>query len=144
MKSRFICVLITGAVILASRPAAGAEIAGGLVLGVPTALSLRINKFPVLAFGWGWAHYHNYMYVNCDYWIIDRPLPDAGRLDWFLGIGGSVGGGHEGFLGCRVPIGLKGILERRFELFGELAPGISLVPEVGLFINGGIGLRYIF
>jgi hypothetical protein len=143
MKTRLFYALMFSTVIFASRPAVGAEVAGGFVIGEPTGFSLRIDKFPVLTFGWSLTH--DWMYVNCDYWIINKPMPDAGPLYWYLGVGGAVGaGGQHGFLGCRIPIGLQAVLERRFELFGELAPGLGLVPDVALFLNGGIGFRYIF
>jgi hypothetical protein len=143
MRFRLFYSMMSCVVIIASRPAFGSEIAGGFILGEPTGFSLRVNQFPVLGFGWSLSH--DWMYVNCDYWIINKPIPDTRQLDWFLGVGGAVGvGGNHGFLGCRVPIGLKTVLERKFELFGELAPVLGLVPDVDMFLNGGIGFRYIF
>jgi hypothetical protein len=143
MKLRLFYAIMFSAVIFSSRPASGTEIAGGFVLGEPTGFSLRIEKFPVLSFGWSLTH--DWMYVNCDYWIINKSLPDAAPIDWYFGLGGAFGiGGQHGFLGCRVPIGLQGFLDIKFEIFGELAPVLGLMPDVGLFVNGGIGFRYIF
>ncbi|MBN1128201.1 MAG: hypothetical protein JXA71_04410 [Chitinispirillaceae bacterium] len=142
MKNRFSEVVAGAAFLLTVLTADAAEVAGGFMIGEPTGFSLRINKFPVLCFGWSLPH--DYVYVNCDYWLIDKPFPNEDRIDWYLGVGGALGAGHEAFLGCRVPIGIKGIIERRFELFGEIAPGVAIAPEVGLFANGGIGFRYIF
>jgi hypothetical protein len=142
MKKCLTAIVAGAAILLTVLTADAAEVAGGFMVGEPTGFSLRINKFPVLCFGWSFPH--DFLFVNCDYWIIDKPFPNESRLDWYLGVGGALGTGHDPFLGCRVPIGIKGILERKFELFGEIAPGVSLAPEVGLFLNGGLGFRYIF
>jgi hypothetical protein len=140
---RFLIIACTSVLLTVSSPWAAVEVAGGFILGEPTGFSLRIEKFPVLSFGWSLTH--DWMYVNCDYWIINKLIPDSRDLYWYLGVGGAIGaGGSHGFLGCRVPIGLQAILERRFELFGELAPGIGIMPDVNMFLNGGIGFRYIF
>ena len=145
MKTRFFSAAVCGALIFISRPAAAAEVAAGIVLGDPTGFSIRINQFPVLGFGWSLSR--DYMFVNGDYWLINKPLPDADPLYWYLGVGGALGiGGNHGSssIGCRVPIGLQAIFNRKYELFGELAPGLGLAPDVDLFVQGGIGFRYIF
>ena len=143
MKFRFLYAVICSAAILSSSTARGTEVAVGFVLGEPTGFSVRIERFPVLSFGWSLSY--DWMYVNGDYWLIHKPLPNASPLDWYLGVGGALGlGGSQAFLGARLPIGLQMIFDRKFELFGEIAPVLGLIPDVGLFFNGGIGLRYIF
>jgi hypothetical protein len=143
MEFRFIGALMCSAVIIAGS-AARAEVAAGFVLGEPTGFTVRVDKFPVLSFGWSLTH--GWMYVNGDYWIIHKPLPpDAAQVNWYLGAGAALGlGGDKGFLGGRVPIGLQAIFGRNYELFGEVAPVVGLAPDVGLFLNVGIGFRFIF
>jgi hypothetical protein len=88
---------------------------------------------------------HNSMYVHADYWIIDKSLEYEYPLDWYLGLGGALGiSGGDAFIGVRVPVGLLYPFEQRWELFGELAPVVGLVPDVGFALNGGIGIRYFF
>jgi hypothetical protein len=143
MKKSLFSAVMCGALIFISRPAAGAEVAAGIVLGEPTGFSIRINNFPVLGFGWSISR--DYMFVNCDYWVINKPFPNADPLYWYLGVGGALGiGGHESALGCRVPIGLQAIFNRKYEVFGEIAPGLGVAPDVEMFVQGGIGFRYIF
>jgi len=142
MKLRFLCAVMCSTVIFSSSTAR-AEVAAGVMLGEPTGFTVRIDRFPVMGFAWSLSH--KWTYLQCDYWIIHKPIPDAARLDWYLGAGGGVGLGHgDAFIGARLPIGLQAIFERKFELFGEIAPVLGLAPDVGLFINGGIGFRYIF
>jgi hypothetical protein len=142
MKRHLTGVIAGSIVFFTALTAGAAEIAGGFVIGEPTGFSLRIDRFPVL--GFGWALSHDWMYVNCDYWLINKPIPNAAPVYWYFGIGGALGAGNAGFLGCRFPIGLQAVFNRRLEFFGELAPVLGLIPDVGLFANGGIGFRYIF
>lgn len=142
MKTRFIYAVMCGALLFSSR-SAGTEVAGGVMIGEPTGFTVRINNVPVL--GFGWALSREFMFVNGDWWIINKPIPNADPLFWYLGVGAALGiGGNESSLGCRVPIGLQAVFNRKYELFGELAPGLGLAPDVKLFVHGGIGFRYIF
>lgn len=70
--------------------------------------------------------------VSGDYYFIDADLVKDGSfdLDWFLGLGGF---GHLYFgddvsfaLGARVPIGLSWHINKVFELFADVAPGIGV------------------
>jgi hypothetical protein len=140
MRLRIFFTLICTAIFL-SGSAARAEVAAGVILGEPTGLSVRINKFPVL--GISWSGVHHWMYVHGDYIFIDRPLEEQVR--WYLGLGAVVHiGDYESGIGGRVPIGLLFPFDPKFELFGELVPGLNLLPDVDFTVGGGIGIRYIF
>jgi hypothetical protein len=140
MKSRLFIALIC-AMILAPAMKTHARIGVGIVVGEPTGLSIRVNHFPVL--GVTWSIPGNRMQVSADYWIIHKPLEHP--LYWYLGLGGAIGVRDGGaFLGARVPLGLQLPFERDWELFGELVPVVGLIPDVGLYLNGGIGIRYFF
>ncbi len=121
----------------------------GIILGEPTGLSFRMNNFPVAGLGWS---FNNYIHFHCDYWIINDVLKD--EINWYIGAGGKLlfYGSKDnekdknaktgvGF-GFRVPVGLQYYINKEFELFCEVAPGIRLVPAAGIDINGGIGIRY--
>lgn len=144
----------------AQEPAPGA-LGLGVIVGSPTGLSAkfrasRANSFDA-AVGLGFG---NYFHVHAN-WLYEMPplLREEGvTLAWFAGIGGRFavrdrdGRGRDGDdgddvdAGPRVPIGL----ELRFstvpqlELFGEIAPGVEIVDDVGLFLDGGIGARWFF
>jgi hypothetical protein len=140
MKPRIFFSLVCGAMLFSTSPTK-AEVAAGVILGEPTGLSVRINQFPVLGVAWSAAH--NWMYVHGDYIFIDRTLEE--QLRWYLGVGAvlHIGDGESG-IGGRVPIGLLFPFDPKFELFGELVPGLNLVPEIRFNVGGGIGIRYIF
>lgn len=139
MKLRLFLAAISAAVLI-SGSAVRAEVAGGFVLGEPTGISVRIDRFLVL--GFGHSLMHDWMCIQGDYIFIDRMLQE--RLRWYLGAGAVLEAGHDGGLGGRVPIGLLWLFDPKFEAFGEIAPGINLIPEIQPLIGVGIGIRYIF
>jgi hypothetical protein len=142
MKNRLVISMLFAAMFCCIAPAS-AEVALGIIVGEPTGLSIRINHVPVL--GVAWSLRNNWMYVQADDWLLHNSLSPVDGLNWYLGLGGGIGVGNGSFgLGLRVPVGLQLVFERNWELFGELAPGIWLLPEPDFDIKGGIGIRYIF
>lgn len=118
----------------------------GIIIGEPTGLSIKINNFPVMGIGWSW---NDYFHFHIDYWVKNSRLEPS--LYWFFGVGakittGQKDGGDNGDigLGIRFPLGLRYFFSRNFELFGELAPGMKLLPGTDFEINGGIGVRFYF
>jgi len=48
-------------------------------------------------------------------------------------------------LGIRVPFGLAYQFEGSpVDIFAELVPVLSLLPDLGFYFGGGIGVRYFF
>jgi hypothetical protein len=140
MRSRCLAIL-AGIILFSSVPRASAEVAAGIIIGEPTGISLRIDHFPVL--GFAWSLHHDWMYVHGDYIFIDNVLQDP--LRWYLGGGLFLGINSDNLgFGVRVPIGLQIRFDPRFEVFGELAPGIAILEETDMYLGGGIGIRYIF
>jgi hypothetical protein len=88
--------------------------------------------------------------VSADYYFFDRDLVKDGSvdLDWFLGLGGF---GHLYFgdifyiaLGARLPVGLSWHINKTFELYLDVAPGIGarFTPEPLYWTAGAeLGLR---
>jgi hypothetical protein len=140
MRSKGMIFLTACALFIVSQKS-NAEVAAGIIIGEPTGVSVRIDHFPVL--GFAWSLHNNWMYVHGDYIFIDEVLSDP--LRWYLGGGLFLGINDEsvGF-GVRVPVGLQIRFHRNFEVFGELAPGLALIEETGLYLGGGIGIRYVF
>jgi hypothetical protein len=70
--------------------------------------------------------------VSADYYLVDRDLVRDGSLDldWFLGLGAFThlyfGDYFAAALGLRLPIGLSWHINRVFELFLDVAPGIGV------------------
>lgn len=141
----------------------------GVVVGSPTGVSAKLkvsraNSFDA-AVGLGFG---NTFHVHAN-WLYEMPalLREEGvTLSWFAGLGGRFsvhdrddrGRGNDDDdddddeddddvdLGPRVPVGL----ELRFsnvpqlELFAEIAPGLEVADDTGLFLDGGIGARWFF
>lgn len=148
--------LLACVVIMITLCKANAEVAGGIVLGSPSAFTLRIDNTVVLGIG-GWG---GGMILYADHWIIHKPIPSSSiPLYWYLGIGGEFGvwndwNGYWGpyyynnydggfFLGARIPIGLQLPFEQRWEAFVEVVPVMMVFP-FGPTANAGIGIRYTF
>jgi hypothetical protein len=139
MKSK--CMILLAALILCTVTLkTDAEIAAGIILGIPSGISLRVDHFPVLAFGWDLDGQE--MHVQGDYIFIDKVLQDP--LRWYLGAGLFLGVHNDVSFGVRIPLGLLIRFHPNFEVFGELAPGIELIEATKPAIGGGIGIRYVF
>jgi len=123
----------------------------GVIIGDPTAFSIKVNNFPVIGVGYSLLGKGS-VYASVDYWIINKPLSTP--INWYLGVGGvgHIGSGgdkksinNELLLGVRVPIGLQWWATEAIEIFGEIAPTVVIIPGSDFGINGGLGIRfYIF
>lgn len=72
-------------------------------------------------------------------------------LEWFVGPGGFIGlfdapapADDEALIGMSGTIGLNLIFNRQVELYGQITPRISLIPETDGTVGGGLGLRFYF
>jgi len=122
------------------------DFGAGIILGSPTGVSGKLwlggrrtaldAALSVVSDG---------LYLHVDYLWHDYtalPKPEKGRLPLYYGIGGRISGSD---LGARGVIGIEYIFAGYpFDLFFELAPVISLVPDVGFHLTGGLGGRYFF
>jgi hypothetical protein len=113
----------------------------GLTLKIPSVpVFFGVNAFFGSTSGLG---------VSADYYLFDRDLIKDGSfdLDWFLGVGGFThiyfGGSGYFALGARVPIGLSWHINKTFELFADVTPGVGLNFAPALYWVGGgeLGLR---
>lgn len=70
-------------------------------------------------------------------------------LNWFIGPGGFIGvsdapGNDEAIIGGSGTIGLNLVFNRRVELYAQVTPRITLIPDTDGDVGGGLGLRYYF
>lgn len=165
--------LVLAALVIASAaPARASDIGSGrpfglgIILGDPTGISGKwyINSENAIDFavGAGWMGGHS-LHVHADYlfhfmlvnhsafdlplyigvgpvfafWYADRHDPYWGSDDYW---------GDERFgLGVRVPFGISFQFNAvPLDLFLEVAPALALLPGIGFFVEGGLGLRYWF
>jgi len=122
----------------------------GLIFGEPTGLSAKMwtsERTAVdAAIAWsfstpGWFHVHaNFLIHNYDIFTVS-----TGQLPLYYGVGAYTAFSSEFGLGARVPLGLAYQFEGApVEVFGEFAPGLALLPALGFYFGGGIGVRYFF
>lgn len=124
----------------------------GSVAGFNPGVSLKFPNLPVYwginaSIGGGTVG----LSVSGDYYLIDQNLVKIGssNLGWFLGLGAFThiyfGNSASFALGARLPIGLSWQINRTFELFMDVVPGIGVGFNRGslfYFVGAGeLGLR---
>ena len=116
-----------------------------VILGDPTSGSALFGNRVAVAAAWS---LDSYLHLHADLWLLNRPLVDP--LAWYFGVGGKVqllggdGDGDDPRVGARIPFGIQWYVLPRLELFAEVAPGISVIPETDVDVDGGIGVRFHF
>ncbi len=128
----------------------------GLVAGEPTGISWKLwtDKDKAWDGALAWSFIDNgYLRAHVDHlWHDNNALEvEKGLLPIYYGIGGTIWAGdrtqydkHFNF-GARGIIGMEYIFsEAPVDIFIELAPTLNLIPETGLDLQGGIGVRFFF
>ncbi len=146
MNRNILVVMLVGVLVMGMCLHLRARTGVGIIVGEPTGLSIKIGHFPVIGIAWSWD---DYFHLHIDYWLKSARLDRS--LYWFFGFGAKVsvhqknqGDDGDVGLGLRVPLGLSYFFSRRFEVFGEVAPGMKLIPGTEFDIDGGIGIRFYF
>ena len=122
----------------------------GLIFGEPTGLSAKmwtsertaIDAAVAWSFsGAGWFHLHaDFLMHNYDLISVSE-----GALPIYYGLGAFTTFSSEFGLGARVPLGIAYQFEGApVDIFAEIAPGLSLLPDLTFYIGGVIGARYYF
>ena len=140
---RIIALIVLAMVISTATVAADTGV--GVILGDPTGVSALFGNRVAVAAAWS---LDSYIHLHADLWLLNRPLVDP--LAWYFGVGGKMqilgsdGDSDDLRVGARVPFGIQWYVLPRLELFAEVAPGISVIPETDVDVDGGIGLRFHF
>jgi hypothetical protein len=123
----------------------------GLIVGDPTGISASF--YDRVAVGAAWD-IDDYLHVHADVWLYNATLADP--VNWYIGLGGKLqlfdvhvrgdsdNDGDALGIGVRVPVGLQWYFLPEWELFGELVPGIGIIPDTDFDFDAGIGIRYHF
>ncbi len=106
----------------------------------PTGVTFKMDNFPVVSLGWSLNN--NWVSGTVDYWFINKKIQR--NFLWYLGAGAKASIDNSFGLAFRVPVGIQWYFMPAFELFGELAPGMAILPGFGFDLSAGIGLRYHF
>ena len=134
--------------------ASAQSVEAGVMVGEPTGLSgkLWLDARHAVDAGLAWSlQSQRSLHAHAD-WLIHDPeiLADSqipGEPSLYYGVGGRLSARDHGrdHLGVRIPLGLAWRLPGApLAVFFELAPVVDLVPDTGLDVEGGLGLRYCF
>ena len=145
----------------------GGPLGLGGIVGSPTGPTAKWRAAPTYSFdvavGIGFG---NAIHIHAD-WLYEGfalVKEDPVELTWFAGAGGRFavrddhdnGKGNDGDdddeddedldTGPRFPVGLemKFSSVRQLELFAEVAVGIEVADDTGVFLDGGVGARWFF
>lgn len=147
------------AALAAPAAAEGGPFGLGLILGEPTGLSAKLflDKRHAVDAALDFSLVDDRLEVHADYLFHFTPvlrgeLPRGHLLIPYVGIGGFIGvwerdrdKDDDAVLGVRIPVGLAWIPKGApIDVFLELAPGISLLPETDPDIGAGLGVRWFF
>ena len=122
----------------------------GVVFGEPTGLSAKLwtSERTALDAAVAWSFYNGgWLHLQADFLMHNYDLIDVsqGALPVYYGAGAFLTFSSELGLGARVPLGLAYQFEEApVDIFLEIAPGISLLPEIKFYMGGGLGARYFF
>lgn len=153
-----------GADVYASVSPQGKSIGLGLEVGAPTSLNAKFmtagNQGIVVGIGGG-IWYDLSLSLHADYlWHpFAVPVSDVGTFSGFVGLGAWTSLGNYGprwgyyqryqnnidvfAIGGRVPLGLNFAFHAiPIELFAEVVPSVALFPGIGVFGQGGLGVRF--
>ncbi|MFP4509151.1 MAG: hypothetical protein ACOC4I_06145 [Spirochaetota bacterium] len=160
-------VLLFCAVTLSARVASAQvsredvdSVSAGIILGEPTGISVKLWLGDIsavdIALAWSFTD-EGAFYVNADYLTHFFEMFDVApdRLPLYAGVGGhfrvrSGGQGSEDSepgagAAVRVPLGVSFLpTDVPLDLFFEVAPALTVFPETGFSLEGGIGVRYRF
>lgn len=109
-------------------------------------LSLKFGSFPVVGIKYSFVG-EGSLGASVDWYILDSMgLIDS--LTYFLGVGAfgyvNFGGEGSGNFGLRGNIGLQMWPVRLLELYLDLIPAMTFIPEIGLGLGLEGGLRFHF
>lgn len=143
-------VFLLAAVLTALAPLAlSADTGAGIILGDPTGLSVLIEDRLALGVAWD---VDDFLHLHGDLWLARGVL--ASPVSWYFGLGAKVqffdvnAAGDEADdtlgVGIRIPLGLQWYFLPQWELFGEIVPGIGIIPDTDFDVDGGVGVRFHF
>ncbi len=145
-----VCAAWTGAAFIpvhaiTSRVGAAQDMGIGFALGQPMGATAKYwlsSTDAVDAFA-GY-HFSKNFDFHVDYlWHSFSSFNVNGRLPFFLGLGGRVNLGNDSNFGMRIPLGLSYLFPNDpVEGYAEVAPVVRLLKNVGIDIDGQVGVRF--
>ena len=141
VKKKLLVILLHIFFLIWISGAIQASVGVGIIVGDPKGLTIKIKNFPIFEVDWEFEHHFR---VHCDYWVKTKKLDN--EIYVFAGVGVKLifreKENEKVDIGLRIPLGLSYYLSKNLEFFGELVPGMQLIPGTKFDIDGGIGVRY--
>lgn len=143
--SRLFFVIALAALALLPKPAQ-AQFGLGVVLGEPTGVTARFmsggNNFQVHA---AWSFFHGDAFrISGDY-LRSGNLSSENFPPFYFGIGARIKFASESQVTIRFPLGLNHFFRNDpFEIFGEVVPGLRVIPNTDFDLGLAVGFRYYF
>jgi len=121
----------------------------GIIIGDPTGFTAKYwkSKENAYDFGLAWALGDNgSVLIYGDYIWHRFEITGEPRTPLYFGVGAWFGANdNRTGLGARIPLGVTHIFARDpIDIFFEIVPAISIVPDTDLDVQGGFGIRYYF
>jgi len=139
--------------------AANGPLGLGVILGEPTGFSgkyfLDADRNRAIDMGLAWSldddsgfHIHGDYLLHNYSLLRDAFHVTKGKLPLYYGLGGRFQfreHNHDDEFGLRIPLGMSYMFaDIPIDLFAELAPVVNFVPDTGLDLEGGVGVRFYF
>lgn len=127
----------------------GGSFGAGIIAGDPSGLSgkLWLNDKNALDFIAGFSIQNDWINLNCDYvWHDFGLIPvSSGQLPIYYGMGVWTSISNNAAIGARGIVGIEYLFPSApLDVFLEIGPGTSIIPETHFGLSGGLGMRYFF
>jgi hypothetical protein len=130
---------------MTSRVGAAEDVGVGIALGQPMGVTAKYWLTSTLAIDAAAGYHFNKNFdMHADYLWHSFSSFDVqnGRLPFYLGAGGRVNLGNDSNFGMRLPLGMAYLPSNEpVEFFAEVAPVIRLLKNIGIDIDGVVGIR---
>lgn len=125
------------------------DVGFGVILGTPFGASAKYWLGETLAVDFAVGVQGQDLDLHGDFLVHPKPVPLPGsketKIPFYIGLGLKVRDTPENTFGIRFVGGVhRRFVERRIEVFLELAPILRVTPSLDSFLDGGAGLRYYF
>lgn len=156
LRTLLLTLVVAGVLALPAEAqrTSGAVGLGGQI-GEPSGLTLKVynESAPSYDFLAAWSFSDDFFFLNGHaQWAQNLNAQNVNQgFEWFFGPGAFIGVADrdnsqddEAVLGVSGRIGLNFIVNDQFELYGQVTPRISVIPDTEGDVGGGLGFRYYF
>ena len=130
---------------ITSRVGSAEDIGVGIALGQPMGVTGKYWLSSTAAIdGAAGYHFNKNFDIHSDYlWHSFSSFEvQNGRLPFYFGMGGRVNLGNDSNFGMRLPLGVSYLPSNDpYEFFAEVAPVVRLLKNLGVDIDGVVGVR---